>query len=50
MNAAEIESAPEPGSLLGADWWIHQAKSRERETSFDLNLQGAFDALSLIHI
>lgn len=49
VNAAEIESAPEPGSLLGADWWIHQAKSRERETSFDLNLQGAFDAWGKKH-
>lgn len=49
INAAEIESAPEPGTLLGTDWWIHQAKSRERETSFDINLQGGFDAFGQHH-
>ncbi|MGB3068651.1 MAG: TonB-dependent siderophore receptor [Ottowia sp.] len=49
VNAAEIESAPEPGTLVGADWWIHQSKSRERETSFDLNAQGGFDAWGRRH-
>lgn len=42
VNGAEIESSPDPVTLQGADWWIHQAKSRERETSFDINLQGSF--------
>lgn len=49
INGAEIESAPEPGSLVGADWWIHQAKSRERETSLDINVQGGFDAFGRRH-
>ncbi|MBI1623120.1 TonB-dependent siderophore receptor [Comamonas sp. EJ-4] len=49
VNGAEIESSPDPITLEGADWWIHQAKSRERETSFDINLQGGFDAFGQRH-
>lgn len=49
VNGAEIESAPEPGTLVGADWWIKQSKLRERETSFDVNAQGGFDAFGRRH-
>ncbi|MEG0002967.1 TonB-dependent siderophore receptor [Comamonas sp.] len=49
VNGAEIESAPAPGTLVGADWWIHQSKSKTRETSLDLNAQGGFDAFGRRH-
>lgn len=49
VNGAEIESAPAPGTLVGADWWIHQSKSKTRETSLDLNAQGGFAAFGRRH-
>jgi outer membrane receptor for ferric coprogen and ferric-rhodotorulic acid len=49
VNGAEIESAPAPGTLVGADWWIHQSKSKTRETSLDLNAQGGFEAFGRRH-
>lgn len=49
VNGAEIESAPAPGTLVGADWWIHQSKSKTRETSLDINAQGGFDAFGRRH-
>lgn len=49
VNGAEIESAPDPITLEGADWWIHQSKTRSRETSLDVNVQGGFDAFGQRH-
>lgn len=49
VNGAEIESAPDPITLIGADWWIHQSKSHSRETSLDVNVQGGFDAFGQRH-
>ena len=49
VNAAEIEGSPDPITLQGTDWWIHQSKGRERETSFDINAQGGFDAWGQRH-
>lgn len=49
VNAAEIENAPAPGTLAGADWWIHQGMANERETSLDVNAQGGFDAFGQRH-
>lgn len=49
VNAAEIEGAPAPGTLVGTDWWIHQGMAKERETSLDVNAQGGFDAFGQRH-
>ena len=49
VNAAEIEGTPEPGTLLGTDWWIHQGVAKERETGLDVNAQGGFDAFGRRH-
>ncbi|WP_051519415.1 TonB-dependent siderophore receptor [Comamonas aquatica] len=49
VNAAEIEGTPDPITLQGTDWWIHQNQSRARETSLDMHLQGGFDAWGRRH-
>ena len=49
VNGAEIESAPAPGTMVGADWWIHQGIAKDRETSLDINAQGGFDAFGQRH-
>ncbi|GAB2460675.1 Fe(3+)-pyochelin receptor FptA [Comamonas humi] len=49
VNGAEIENAPDPRTLVGADWWINQSVGKARETSLDLNAQGGFDAFGLRH-
>jgi outer membrane receptor for ferric coprogen and ferric-rhodotorulic acid len=49
VNGAEIESAPDPLTLAGADWWIHQGIADAQETTLDLNAQGGFDAFGQRH-
>lgn len=49
VNGAEIESAPDPITLVGADWWIKQSKMHSRETSLDVNIQGGLNAFGQRH-
>lgn len=49
QNVVELENPIDPATGLGGSWWNNQHDYRTTETTFDLNLQGAFEALGHSH-